>query len=63
MARIDFMASEEISFENIDDGRTDDNGRTKDGRRMPAYTISSRMSLRLIRELTFKILIHEVLRT
>ena len=31
------MASEEMYFENVDD----------DGRRMPAYTISSPMSLRL----------------
>ena len=35
------MASEEISFENVDDGE-----RT-DGRRMPAYTIRSPMSLPL----------------
>ena len=40
MARIGFMASEEMLFENVDDGRAD-------GRRMPAYTISSPMSLRL----------------
>ena len=37
MARIGFTASEEMSFENVDDGRT----MTTDGRRMPAYTISS----------------------
>ena len=38
MARIGFMASEEMSFENVEnDGRTT----TIDGRRMPAYTISS----------------------
>ena len=31
MARISFMASEEMSFENVDDGRrTDDDGRTAD---------------------------------
>ena len=35
MARIGFLASEKMSFENVD------------GRRMPAYTISSHMSLRL----------------
>ena len=34
------MASEEMSFENVEDN--DD-----DGQRMPAYTISSPMSLRL----------------
>ena len=32
------MASEEMSFENVDDD---------DGQQMPAYTISSPMSLRL----------------
>ena len=36
VARIGFMASEEMSFESVDDGR-----------RMPAYTISSSMSPRL----------------
>ena len=41
MARIGFMASEEMLFENVDDGWT------MDGRRMPAYTLSSPMSLRL----------------
>ena len=30
MPRIGFMASEEMSFENADDGRTDDDGRTTD---------------------------------
>ena len=44
MARIGSMASEKISFENVDDGRTT----TTDGRRMPAYIISSPMSLRLV---------------
>ena len=38
MARIIFMASEEMLFENVDDGWW---------RRMPAYTISSPMSLQL----------------
>ena len=33
MARIGFMASEEMSFENVDDGRTDDD----DGRTTDAY--------------------------
>ena len=37
MVKISFMTSEETSFENVDDGR----------RQMPAYTISSPMSLRL----------------
>ena len=45
METIGFTALEEKSFENVDRRRTDD-GRT-DGRRMPAYTISSHMSLRL----------------
>ena len=36
------MASEEMSFENVDERPTD--GRTTDGRRMPAYTISSSKS-------------------
>ena len=49
MERIRLTASEEMSFENVDgrttDGRTD--GRTTDGRRMPLYTISSPVSLRL----------------
>ena len=44
LVRIGFMASEEMSFENA---RSDD-GRTTDGRRMPAHTISSPMSLRLM---------------
>ena len=43
MARSDFMASEKMSFENVDD----DDGQRTDGRRMPAYTISSPLSLRL----------------
>ena len=48
MARIGFMASEEMLFENVDD----DDGRTMmdrrmDALRMPAYTLSSSMSLRL----------------
>ena len=38
---IGFMVSEEMSFENVDD-----DGRM-DGRRIPAYTISSPISLRL----------------
>ena len=42
MARISFMASEEMSFENVDDVRT-----MMDGQQMPAYTISSPMSLQL----------------
>ena len=41
LVRIGVMASEEMSFENVD-GR-----RMTDGRRMPAYTISSPISLRL----------------
>ena len=42
MARIGFMASEEMSFANVDDDNNDDDGRTTtDGRRMPGYTISS----------------------
>ena len=40
LVRIGFMASEEMSFENVDWRRTD-------RRRMPAYTISSPISLRL----------------
>ena len=40
MVRIRLTASEEMSFENVD-------GRTDDGRRMPLYTISSPMSIRL----------------
>ena len=44
MARIGFMASEEMSFENVGDERLT----TMDGRRMPAYTMSSPMSLRLM---------------
>ena len=36
------MASEEMSFENVDDGRLT----TTDGRRMPAYTINSPISRR-----------------
>ena len=54
MARIGFMASEEMSFENVDGRRrrTDDEGdgrttTTTDGRRMPGYNISSLISLRL----------------
>ena len=43
MVRIGFMASEETSFENVDDGRR----RRTDGRRMPGYTKISPMSLRL----------------
>ena len=39
--RIGPTASEEMSFENVDGRRTDD------GRRIPPYTISSPMSLRL----------------
>ena len=39
MKRIGLVASEEKSFENVDDGRTDD-----DGRRIPVYTIISPMS-------------------
>ena len=35
------MASEEMLFENVDDGLT------TDGRQMPAYTVSSPMSIRL----------------
>ena len=49
MERIRLTASEEMSFENVDgrtDGRRTDDGRT-DGRRLPLYTISSPMSLRL----------------
>ena len=46
MERIRLKASEEMSFENVD-GRTDDRRRTTDGRRMPLYTISSPVSLRL----------------
>ena len=42
MARVGSMASEEMPFENLDDGRT-----TTDGRPMLAYTISSPMSIRL----------------
>ena len=41
MERIRLTASEEMSFENVDGRRTDD------GRRMPVYTISSPVSLRL----------------
>ena len=41
MERIRLTASEEMSFENVD------RGRTTDGRRMPVYTISSPVSLRL----------------
>ena len=37
------MASEEMSFEYVDEGRT----MTTDERRMPAYIISSPMSFRL----------------
>ena len=40
MERIGLTASEEMSFENVD-------GRRTDGRRMPVYTISSPVSLRL----------------
>ena len=40
------MALEEMSLENVDDRRTDD-----DGRRMPACTIISPMILWLIGEL------------
>ena len=40
MEKIRLTASEEMSFKNVD-------GRTDDGRRMPLYTISSPMSLRL----------------
>ena len=47
MERIGLIASEEMSFENVD-GRTTD-GRRADGRRMLVYTISSPMSLRLRR--------------
>ena len=36
------MASEEMSFENLDGRR-----RTTDGQRMPTYTVRSHMSLRL----------------
>ena len=36
LVRIGIMASEKISFENVDDG-----GWMDDGRRMPYYTISS----------------------
>ena len=43
MARIGFMASEEMSFENVGD----DERRRTDGRRMPDYIISSPISLRL----------------
>ena len=39
MERIGLMASEEMSFENVDGRRTD--GRRTDGRRMPVYTINS----------------------
>ena len=42
MRRIGPAASEKKSFENVDDGRTD-------GRRIPLYTKSSPMSLRLSR--------------
>ena len=43
MARIGFMASKEMSFENVDDERMDDDD---DGRKtMPDFTISSPMSL------------------
>ena len=44
MERIRLTASEEMSFENVD-GRTTDNGRRMDGRRMPLYPISSPMNL------------------
>ena len=37
------MASEEMLFEDVDDGQTT----TTDERQMPAYTINSPMSLRL----------------
>ena len=40
MERICLTASEEMSFENVD-------GRMTDGRRIPVYTISSPVSLRL----------------
>ena len=43
MKRIGLTASEEKSFENVDDGQTD--GRRTDGRRIPLYTKSSPMSL------------------
>ena len=43
MERIGFTASEEMSFEKVDRWRTT----TTDGQRMPTYTISSPMSLRL----------------
>ena len=42
MVRIGVMSSDEM-FENVNDGRTT----MTDGRQMPAYTISSLMSLRL----------------
>ena len=38
-----FLASEEVSFENVD-RQWMDNGRTTDERRIPSYTISSPMS-------------------
>ena len=41
------MASKEMSFENVDRWWRTDDGRTTDGRQMPAYTISSTMSLQL----------------
>ena len=40
MRRIGPAASEKKSFENVDDGRRTDDGRT-DGRRIPLYTKSS----------------------
>ena len=47
MARISFMVSEELSFENADEGQrqTEDGPMKTDGWRIPAYTISSPMSL------------------
>ena len=42
MERIRLTASEDMSFENVE-------GRTTDRRRMPVYTVSSPMSLRLRR--------------
>ena len=40
MERIGHTASEEMSFENVEDGRLTDR-RTTEGRQMPTYTISS----------------------
>ena len=37
-----FIISEEMSFENVED-----DGRIRDGRRIPAYTISPSMGIRL----------------